>query len=123
MRQVQGVMGTVGADWGEVHGATGGELCQARSVQGKCRANFRIAAYGLAVVEQNYRLAVGGYLDGAKTDALGQNTLDIALDSRPLQAVAHAVTAVRDSISVAEKATLLQAAEMVLLVAGDDTHC
>ena len=100
-------MGGVGRDGGEVHFTARCQLGQARRVQGQRGTDFRVTADGLPVIEKDNGLPVGGYLDRALADSLGQDTLDIAFDSRALQPVSHAIAAIGHGIRVAEEPSLL----------------
>ena len=71
-------------------------LRQARHGQWGERAEARVAADGLTVVEQHDGLAIAGYLDGAQRHAFGDHRLACALQHRTAQTDAHAVGALVD---------------------------
>ena len=122
MRQLQRIVGGIIGNSGKVYRRPGCELGELRCIQGECRAYFWVPANGLAIIEQYDRLTVGGNLDCTVTNAFRQYSLYLAFDGGAFQAIAHAITAVRNSVLVAKKTPLLEAAEVVFLVSGNDAH-
>ncbi len=87
-------LGAFQAERGQAQDGAGWALRQPRHRLRGERAEARVAADGLAVVEQDDGLAVGRHLDGAQRDAFGNHVAAPALQARAEQAHAHAVGAV-----------------------------
>ena len=76
------------------------------------RTEARVATDGLAVVEQDDRLAIRRYLHGAQRDAFGDHRTALALQLRAVETNAHAVGALIDQPLAVEGVEQALAAEV-----------
>jgi hypothetical protein len=122
LRQVQRAMRRAHRYRREIHAGARRQLTEARGVQRQRGTDLRVAADGLAIIEQHDRLAIRRNLDRPETDTLGQDARNVAADDGSFQPIAHAIAALRHAEPAAEKAPLLNPVEMPLLVAGYHAH-
>ena len=85
-------------DFGEAQGLAGQGVAQARQVGADHGGDFRIAADGLAIGEQDDGPTVAGYLDGARRHGIGNDVgAACVLEARAVEAQAHAVGLAADA--------------------------
>ena len=83
----------------ETNAIAGAELANAGNVGSDDVGDFGVATGGLLVDEEEDGLAIGGELDGAEGDALGDHLAGIGgEDGRAVEAEAHAIGVGRDEV-------------------------
>ncbi len=100
----QGLLGLADGHLLEAHLVPRLQLAQQPEVGGDDVGDLGVAAGGLAVAQHNDGLALGGHLDGAEGDAVGDDVaVGDVLDDGAVQTAAHAVKLVGDGVGLAQE--------------------
>src|SRR3989304_3743821 len=95
-------------------------LAPSSNVEGADRGHLRVAARGLAVHQENDRLALAAHLDPAEGGAVGGEVMAPRVDDRrPLEPGAHPVDLARHLVGLAQERLDPLARETIRLGAQD----